>query len=96
MSLLLLQAVQMKEQIFREFEDNVGGHVDTAGRRMISFIGCEECCGYLTQWLDELCGTASASDWANNDGQGTLAQYWDTAFCWRYWGSLRLVVSRSL
>lgn len=56
----------------------VGGHVDTNGRRMISFIGCEECCGYLTQWLDELCGTASASDWANNDGQGSFGQqYWD-------------------
>ena len=55
----------------------VGGHVDTAGRRMISFIGCEECCGYLTQWLDELCGTAS-TDWANNDGQGSFGQqYWD-------------------
>ena len=29
----------------------VGGHVDTANRRMISFIGCEECCGYLEHWL---------------------------------------------
>ena len=64
----------------------VGGHVDTAGRRMISFIGCEECCGYLTQWLDELCGTASASDWANNDGQGSFGQqYWDN-YCLRAGG----------
>ena len=45
---------------------------------MISFIGCEECCGYLAQWLDELCGTVSASDWASNDGQGSFGvQYWD-------------------
>lgn len=59
-------------------KSTVGGHVDTAGRRMISFIGCEECCGYLSQWLDELCGTNSASDWANNDGQGSFGQqYWD-------------------
>jgi len=29
------------------------GHVDTAGRRMISNIGCEDCCGALWQWLDE-------------------------------------------
>jgi hypothetical protein len=28
-----------------------GGHVDTAGRRMISHIGCEDCCGVLWQWL---------------------------------------------
>ena len=56
----------------------VGGHVDDAGRRMVSFIGCEECCGYLTQWLDELCGAESASVWANNDGQGSFGQQnWD-------------------
>jgi hypothetical protein len=28
-----------------------GGHVDTRGRRMISNIGCEDCCGVLFQWL---------------------------------------------
>jgi len=28
-----------------------GGHLDTAGRRMISNIGCEDCCGVLWQWL---------------------------------------------
>jgi len=28
-----------------------GGHVDTAGRRMISNIGCEDCCGVIWQWL---------------------------------------------
>lgn len=28
-----------------------GGHSDTAGRRMISNIGCEDCCGALDQWL---------------------------------------------
>ena len=31
-----------------------GGHVDTAGRRMISAIGCEDMCGALWQWLDEV------------------------------------------
>lgn len=30
-----------------------GGHTDTAGRRMISNIGCEDCCGVMWQWLDE-------------------------------------------
>jgi len=28
-----------------------GGHIDTAGRRMVSDIGCEDCCGVLWQWL---------------------------------------------
>ena len=28
-----------------------GGHSDTASRRMISNIGCEDCCGVLWQWL---------------------------------------------
>ena len=27
------------------------GHTDTAGRRMISNIGCEDCCGVMYQWL---------------------------------------------
>ena len=30
-----------------------GGHVDTAGRRMISNIGCEDCCGVVWQWLQD-------------------------------------------
>ena len=28
-----------------------GGHVDTASRRMISNVGCEDCCGAMWQWL---------------------------------------------
>lgn len=28
-----------------------GGHSDTASRRMISNIGCEDCCGVMWQWL---------------------------------------------
>lgn len=28
-----------------------GGHLNTAGRRMISNIGCEDCCGAMWQWL---------------------------------------------
>jgi hypothetical protein len=30
-----------------------GGHVDTAGRRMISHWGCEDCCGAMWQWLND-------------------------------------------
>lgn len=28
-----------------------GGHIDSAHRRMISNIGCEDCCGVVNQWL---------------------------------------------
>jgi hypothetical protein len=31
--------------------ETTGGHVDTASRRMISNIGCEDCCGVMYQWL---------------------------------------------
>ncbi len=30
-----------------------GGHVDTANRRMLSNIGCEDCCGAMYQWLQD-------------------------------------------
>ena len=30
-----------------------GGHVDTAGRRIISFVGCEDCAGVMYQWLSD-------------------------------------------
>lgn len=30
-----------------------GGHNDTAGRRMISAIGCEDCAGVMWQWLSD-------------------------------------------
>lgn len=67
----------------------VGGHVDGNGRRMISFTGCEECCGYLNQWLDELCGTVSASGAQSYDGQGNLGrQYWDN-YCLRAGGDFQ-------
>jgi hypothetical protein len=36
-----------------------GGHSDTAGRRMVSDIGCEDCCGAMYQWLET---PASRSD----------------------------------
>lgn len=51
----------------------VGGHVDTASRRMISAIGCEEMCGYLWQWLDEI-GPVGGSDWTIYDGHATFGQ----------------------
>lgn len=48
-----------------------GGHSDTAGRRMVSAIGCEEMCGYVWQWLDEIAPTGGSS-WSTYDGRGSL------------------------
>ena len=47
-----------------------GGHSDTAGRRMISNIGCEDCCGALQQWLEDEAYIYSGTTayWANLPG----------------------------
>lgn len=42
--------------------NTTGGHVDTAGRRMVSNIGLEDCCGVLWQWCMDL-GFAGGSGW---------------------------------
>lgn len=57
----------------------VGGHSDTANRRMISFIGCEEMTGYLWQWLREYSANGGGS-WTNFDGQGDLGQAFGTTY----------------
>jgi hypothetical protein len=52
--------------------NTTGGHNDTAGRRMISNIGCEDMCGFLWQWGSEAGGPYSAASWANAfDGNDT-------------------------
>lgn len=45
--------------------NTTGGHVDTAGRRMVSDIGLEDCCGVLWQWTMDL-GFAGGSGWTNS------------------------------
>ncbi len=40
--------------------NTAGGHSDTAGRRMISDYGIEDCCGFLWQWCADI-GSASTS-----------------------------------
>ena len=57
----------------------VGGHSDTANRRMTSFIGCEEMAGYLWQWLWEYSANGGSS-WGNFDGQGALGQVYGTTY----------------
>ena len=50
----------------------VGGHVDTNNRRMISFIGCEECCGYLYQWTRNDAKESNRQSWSTDDGRGLM------------------------
>ena len=57
----------------------VGGHVDTANRRMISAIGAEEMCGYLWQWTRDVSSTGGSS-WATTDDNGSFGQEYGTPF----------------
>ena len=57
----------------------VGGHKDTANRRMISFIGCEECCGYLNQWLRVVTPNGGES-WSAYDGSGAFGKQLGAAY----------------
>jgi hypothetical protein len=63
-----------------------GGHSDTAGRRIVSAIGCEDCAGVMYQWLsDQSHGQVTTVNWGwydlpgnkgslyNADGAGGLA-----------------------
>lgn len=45
--------------------NTTGGHVDTAGRRMISNIGLEDCCGVLWQFAMDL-GFAGGLGWVDS------------------------------
>lgn len=53
-----------------------GGHVDTAGRRMISNYGVEDACGFLWQWLNDLAYMNHATKPEDDpSGKGGI---WDT------------------
>ncbi len=45
----------------------IGGHVDTSGRRMTSFIGCEEMCGFAWTTCDQI-QAANDDVWRGYDG----------------------------
>lgn len=64
----------------------VGGHVDTKGRRMISFIGCEECCGYIYQWL-RVVAPNGGSSWSVYDNSGAFGQQYGVIYGFRAGGS---------
>ena len=42
-----------------------GGHSDTANRRMVSDIGCEDMCGALWQWGNDQGGNTSSSSYSS-------------------------------
>lgn len=59
--------------------NTAGGHVDTAGRRMISNYGLEDCCGVLWQWSRTLfeggaTSPTTSSVWRNNAGKATYTE----------------------
>ena len=54
----------------------VGGHVDTAGRRMISAIGCEEMCGYLWQILAEYAAIGNNNTGVHGYGNNNASPSW--------------------
>lgn len=70
-----------------------GGHSDTASRRMISDIGCEDCAGALNQWLKDqsyrLDGAdlAAAKTWAWYDLPGAKGSLYRQAD----YGDIKLV-----
>ena len=57
----------------------VGGHKDTENRRMISFIGCEECCGYIYQWLRDVAPNGGSS-WSAYDASGAFGQQYGVTY----------------
>ncbi len=74
----------------------VGGHVDTAGRRMISAIGVEEMTGYLYQWLDEV-SPSGGSSWVTTDTHASFGQEYGAPyvlFAGGYWSGSSYCGSR--
>lgn len=56
-----------------------GGHKDTAGRRMLSFIGCEDMCGVMWQWLEEnTCN--GGSSWGTYDAHASFGQTYGASY----------------
>jgi len=74
-----------------------GGHVDTASRRMISFLGCEDCCGAVWQWLDEI-APVGGSQWQTYDTVNAFGQSYGIPYvplAGGSWGSGAVCSSRS-
>lgn len=54
-------------------QTSVGGHSDILSKRMISFIGCEEMCGYLGQWIKSMSANGGTG-WSNYYGLNNFGQ----------------------
>jgi hypothetical protein len=69
-----------------------GGHTDTAGRRMISNIGCEDMAGVMSQWSRDPGGVySSGASWVNaydGNDSGVAGQHYQAPYraklggCW--------------
>ena len=60
-----------------------GGHVDTASRRMISNIGCEDMAGALYQWSRDTGGLTSGTSWVNaydGNDSGVAGQHYQAPY----------------
>ena len=70
-----------------------GGKIDTAGRRMISYAGIEDCCGNLWQWGIEPGAVAGTAAWkdqyvaARTSQRGQSYQEPTRALLGGYWNS---------
>ncbi len=69
------------ELTYLEVDSNTttGGHIAKNGDRMISFIGCEDCCGYLWQWLDTIGPRTTSNEWSTYDGDGKFGKQYHSA-----------------
>lgn len=59
--------------------NTTGGHVDTAGRRMISNYGLEDACGYLWQWASDI-GVNGSSGWTDSVYGGSDTQKYGRSY----------------
>ena len=60
-----------------------GGHTDTAGRRMISKDGLEDCCGVLWQWVEDVMEGGAYGTYTKDSGNYYLTGYdWNMAGDW--------------
>lgn len=62
-----------------------GGHSDTGGKRMVSFIGCEDACGCMWQWGKNF-GASGGSGFTNTYGRNDFGQTEGTVYGERYGG----------